>query len=127
MRNCENCYHFHMCDLQYRLEEHQDCKHYKDKSLIVELPCKAGDTVYIKGEAVTIAFIHIDETITCCVEFDCGERDCSTCHFYEDDVSWEGEHDCKAIGYYEFTADDIGVTVFLTKEEAEKECERCQT
>lgn len=46
MNNCENCYHFHMCDLQYRLEEHQDCKHYKDKSLIIELPCKIGDIVY---------------------------------------------------------------------------------
>lgn len=49
MRNCENCYHYHMCDLQNRLEEEQDCKHYKDKSLIVELPCKVGDTVYCIG------------------------------------------------------------------------------
>jgi hypothetical protein len=127
MNNCENCYHFHVCDLQYRLEEHQDCKHYKDKSLIVELPCKVGDTVYIKGEPVTIDFIHIDETISCCVTFDCYKRDCCACPFYEDDVSWEGEHDCRTQGYYEFTADDIGKTVFLTKEEAEKECERCQT
>lgn len=34
MRNCENCYHFHMCDLQYRLEENRECKHFKDESLI---------------------------------------------------------------------------------------------
>ena len=42
MPKCENCYHYHMCDLQYRLEEHQDCKHYKDKSLIIDLSYKVG-------------------------------------------------------------------------------------
>lgn len=50
MPKCENCYHYHMCDLQYRLEEHQDCKHYKDSSLIVELPCKPMPTVMQDGE-----------------------------------------------------------------------------
>lgn len=40
MTKCENCYHYHMCDLQYRLEDYQECKYYKDKSLIIELPCK---------------------------------------------------------------------------------------
>ena len=42
------------------------------------------------------------------------------CPFYEDVVSWEGEHDCATNGYLEFTADDIGKTVFLTREDAEK-------
>lgn len=55
MRNCENCYHFHMCDLQYRLEEHQNCKHYKDKSLIIDLPCKVG-TKHNK-----LSFIAVDD------------------------------------------------------------------
>lgn len=49
MRNCENCYHYHMCDLQNRLEDYQECKYFKDKSLIVELPCKVGDVVYKLG------------------------------------------------------------------------------
>lgn len=47
MAKCENCYHFHMCDLQDRLEDYQDCKHFKDKSLILELPCKVGDVIYV--------------------------------------------------------------------------------
>lgn len=47
MRNCKNCYHYHMCDLQNRLEDYQDCKYFKDKSLIIELPCKVGDTVFV--------------------------------------------------------------------------------
>lgn len=32
--------------MQNRLEDYQDCKHYKDESSIVELPCKVGDVVY---------------------------------------------------------------------------------
>ena len=47
MLNCEDCYYFHMCDLQYRIEENQKCNHFKDKSLIIELTCKVGDTVYL--------------------------------------------------------------------------------
>ncbi len=38
-QKCENCYHWCMCDLQYIIEDCQNCKYYKDKSLIVELPC----------------------------------------------------------------------------------------
>lgn len=37
MNNCKNCYHYHMCDLQYRLEKNQECKHFEDTSLIIEL------------------------------------------------------------------------------------------
>lgn len=78
---------------------------------------KVGDTVYIKGDPVEISFIHIEDEIYYCVQFDCAERDCSTCPFYEDEISWEGEHNCKTYGYIEFTANDIGKTVFLTRED----------
>lgn len=48
MANCENCYHFHMCDLQNRLEDYQECKHFKDDSMINEalkkqMPMKPKD------------------------------------------------------------------------------------
>lgn len=86
---------------------------------IITLPVRVGDTVYIKGEAVKISYIHIEEEVTYCIQLDCGERDCCCCHFYEDSVSWEGEHDCSRYGYIEFTVNDIGETVFLTREEAE--------
>lgn len=36
MNKCESCYHFHMCDLQNRLEEDQECKHFKDDYMINE-------------------------------------------------------------------------------------------
>ena len=81
---------------------------------------KLGDTVYIKGKPVKISFLHIENEITYCVQLDCGEFDCFSCPFYEDEVSWEGEHDCGTYGYMEFTESDIGKTVFITREEAEK-------
>ena len=85
---------------------------------VTVLPVKVGDIVYIKGEALKISFIHIEKEIYYCIQFDCEE--CCVCPFYEDEVSWEGEHDCRTNGYLEFTANDIGKTVFLTREEAEK-------
>ena len=88
---------------------------------VIVPPVKAGDIVYIKGEALKISFIHIEKEIYYCIQFDCEE--CCVCPFYEDEVSWEGEHNCRTNGYLEFTANDIGKTVFLTREEAEKALE----
>jgi predicted nucleic acid-binding Zn finger protein len=90
------------------------------KKNVIVLPCKAGDTVYIKGAPAEVSFIHIEKEITYCVQIDCGTYDCDDCPFYEDEISWEGEHDCKHHGYIEFNDDDIGKTVFLTRGEAEQ-------
>ena len=88
------------------------------KNGVIVPMCKVGDTVYVKGVSVKVSDIRIDNEITYCVQIDCNE--CCVCPFYEDVVSWEGEHDCVTNGYLEFTADDIGKTVFLTREDAEK-------
>lgn len=45
--NCKDCYHYDICGF----EECDDdaltfCKDFKDKSLIIELPCKVGETLY---------------------------------------------------------------------------------
>lgn len=53
MVKCENCYHARAC--LNSLSENKGlnntevfvCEHYKDKSLIVELPCRVGDVVYV--------------------------------------------------------------------------------
>ena len=126
---CENCYHYEAC-LNSLFEnkvlnntESFVCEHYKDKSLIVELLYRVGDVVYINGEAVEISFIHIDKEVYYCIQFDCEKYDCSVCPFYEDEVSSEGEHDCRTYGYLEFTTNDIGKTVFLSREEAERALE----
>jgi len=43
---CKDCYHYKAClDMSDTDWEHT-CNHFKDKSRIVELPCKVGQTVY---------------------------------------------------------------------------------
>lgn len=98
-----------------KLADYEDAE---ETGTLVRLPCKVGDTVYIKGVPVKVSGINIENEITYYVHIDC--YDCGDCPFYEDENSWEGEHDCKISGYLEFTDDDIGKTVFLTREEAEK-------
>lgn len=101
MPNCKNCYHYHMCDLQYRLEENRECKHFKDESLIVELPCKVGDVVYRIVRSNHTKIKRIQETKVCriAVDFDGIYIFCQHCAA------------AKAV---------LGKTVFLSREEAEK-------
>lgn len=105
MPNCENCYHFHMCDLQYRLEEHQDCKHYKDKSLIVELPCKVGDTVYKVIERCNLSS-HI-----CVFNGGYGSPRCCVkpCGAYIEEINFSIN-----------MIDLVGKSIFLNRKEAER-------
>ena len=104
MTKCENCYHYHMCDLQNRLEDYQDCKYFKDKSLIVELPCKVGDTVWIifddteTAESRVISSIKLSENR---FTLDFTDFSCFTI--------WSG-----------YCGDYFGESIFLTREEAEK-------
>ena len=58
MTKCENCYHAKICKnypntgLPPKMRDErlgEGCEHFKDKSLIVELPCKANDTLYTFG------------------------------------------------------------------------------
>lgn len=49
---CKDCYHYDACKFYNKnLPEEYDpiewqCDNFKDKSLIVELPCKIGDEIY---------------------------------------------------------------------------------
>lgn len=103
--------------LAQRLEE---LVQYRKERL--NLICAVGDTVYIKGEAVKVSFIHIDETITYGMIFECKKR-CFMCPFCEEAFSLKDEYECLTPGYYQFTADDIGKTVFFSREEYEKQQE----
>lgn len=48
MAKCENCYHAGVCLHRINYEDYDcECANYKDKSLIVELPCRVWDVVYI--------------------------------------------------------------------------------
>ena len=67
MGSCKECYHYEVCRMHYQqkceltyetekevrhamLEAEKGspiCEHFKDRSRIVEPPCKVGDTVYV--------------------------------------------------------------------------------
>ena len=53
MAKCENCYHARAClnslseNKVLNNTESFVCEHYKDKSLVFELPCRVGDVVYV--------------------------------------------------------------------------------
>ena len=128
--NCKDCMCCEVCDSKIYHDSDLDinkgedreiddyCCDFKDRNLFLELPCKVGETVYIKGVPLTVSFIHMEKELHFAIQFACG--DCEDCLFYVDEVSWEGEHDCRTQGYIEFTEEDIGKTVFLTRQKAEK-------
>lgn len=109
MAKCENCYHYEAC-LYFLSKENKVlnntegfvCEHYKDKSLIVELPCRVGDTVYILiDESEKFGGSYIKEEKVA-------------------EISTAGRiwtNDC----YYD--SDDVGKTIFLSREEAERALE----
>ena len=76
---------------------------------VLPLELKPGDTVYIKGKAVKVSYVYIDDEVSYCVQQHCYDTHCHDCPLYS-----LGDENCD--GYFEFKADDIGKTVFLTKE-----------
>lgn len=92
-----------------------DIEDKKEQGTLIELPCKVGDTVYFpvyesRWDCAEIDLIHITdkEIIFEWVQYDRG---------YELTELWDNG---------EFTLEDIGKTVFLTREEAEKRLKEIQ-
>lgn len=80
---------------------------------VIVPPVKVGGTVYINGKPAEVSFISIESDISFCIQADCFWKDCKDCCFVDSNI-------CNNGGHFEFTASDIGKTVFLTREEAEK-------
>ena len=103
--NCKDCIHYVMCLLGARVNGATGtCLNFNNKSEWVHLPCKVGDVVY----QVTRNFIS--EFIVRFVEI----ATCGNLFLHTDLISgivYTGEV---------FSESDIGKTVFLTREEAEK-------
>ena len=110
---CADCLHYEACqswirhgtalwdDFHYSVE---DCPFYEDKSEWVHLPCKVGDVVYqVTRNFISEFRVRFVEIATCVNLF-----------LHTDLISgivYTGEV---------FSESDIGKTVFLTREEAEK-------
>ena len=101
MTKCERCYHNKVCINGANYKNAESCIHFKDKDLIAELPCKAGDKVFMttQNNILEMEVIQIKISAHWTV-FDC-------VHVVYDE-------------YEEFFYErDIGKSVFLTREEAE--------
>ncbi len=107
---CKDCIHNEKCALIWFCEffgaSAGICDRFQDKSKIIELPCKIGDKIYA---------ILGDGTPPSCVE----EGKVFKITLTRDGAVWLS---ASAFDGFEINRriDDIGKTVFLTREEAEK-------
>ena len=99
MPKCENCYHKDICAAFFDGSGMPDCDCFKDKSLIAELPCRVGDTLYVIIDESGGAYIKEEKAV---------------------EISTEGRIWTNAC-YYD--SDDVGRMIFFTREEAEKALE----
>ena len=108
MATCKDCIHYDVC---YKKPDHFDdlsvnggCKDFADKSRYIELPCNVGDVVYqVTRNFISEFRVRFVEIATCGNVF-----------LHTDLISgiiYTGEV---------FSESDIGKTVFLTREKAEK-------
>lgn len=99
MAKCKECVYEPMCYKNEHfgrdLETDEACEHFREAAKMLEVPVNVGDTVYI---VCTLDGLAIIDEVTI--------EEVSTQRIWTDEV------------YYDY--DDIGKTVFLTREEAEK-------
>lgn len=134
---CKECIHNDICEKLRPIECCMDitCSHFKNKANFVELPCPCdvGNTVYVTVNCSRIMKFYDNDYLTgtgsieCPFENVCKFTECNdeniqvleTCVSYLlcDDDGWS--FGCEHINR-NYNLDDIGKTVFLTKEEAEQ-------
>ena len=113
MAKCDKCYHAGVCLHRINYEDYDcECTNYKDKSLIVELPCRVGDVLFT-------------------IEYNCDSESsyiekikCNSIEIYDCDISIY----CETIegNYDTYIPADFGETVFLSREEAERALEESE-
>lgn len=107
MASCKDCINYGVCkvaELNASNEVENWCDLFKDRSLFVKLPCKVGDFVYLVTNLRTIGkylvtSIEIRKSLV--------------------DINWKM---IDGVGYPTpfVGAEEIGKTVFLSREEAER-------
>lgn len=95
---CKDCLHYEACENKFLPEE--PCKAFSGKSEWVHLPCKVGDTVYIESEYQGVV-----------------ESEVRTLFLASNSI------EMIRTGYCDVPFSNFGVTVFVTREEAEKALE----
>ena len=120
MATCKDCLYVEACssilsgfdvDIEFFSKQISVCKNFKDRSRFVELPCKVGDTVYLDNLHIKYA-----DVIGIYIEAFSGVFDL---RIYTNIQLANG------FGYEyfiskDYTFEDIGKRIFLTKEAAEQ-------
>lgn len=111
MANCKNCIHGCICGSAC-MNEPDGCGDFKDKSKIVELPCKADDVLYVTEYDVDSDKSYIEKVKVSSIEID------------EYGISIY----CKTVegNYDTYVPNDFGDSIFLTSEEAERALEEAE-
>ena len=111
MTTCKDCLHCDVCVIRAMPSafentkwEKEPCDHFKDQSLCIELPCKVGDVVYcissgsVKEKNIVSIAMLISNSLR--------------------SLTFHGKNERGAITSFETI--DLGKTVFLSREEAER-------
>lgn len=123
MADCENCLHCEVCadimkkDLFIKKKMlrivNPICKCFLDKSKVIELPCKVGDTVYSNNPIFSKILPYFVENLNVSY-FE--NKDELLVYTFEANSTNEGE----LLDSIDFEPKDVGKTVFLTYQEAKQ-------
>ena len=113
---CKDCIHYCLCNYEEichydidTIKNAKDCSFFRDRSRFVELPCKVGDTVYFNNvhfKYAKVIAIYIDASGGM---FDLKiSTNVETVSGYESFINKD------------YTFEDIGQRIFLTREAAEQ-------
>lgn len=122
---CKDCIHYIACKSLLESQGYivdgagedadKRCKEFADKSRFVELPCKVGDVVYVLTSDSPTGFEESRVKRMTLSNFNGG----MTIKFKIPCV-----YDDWGKAFWQFSSEDFGKTVFLTKEEAEAELKK---
>lgn len=132
MATCKDCVHYEVCQMHYKqkceltyeterevriaMRKAQkavdiECEHFKDRARFVELPCKVGDSVYLDNLHIKYA-----DVIGIYIDAFGGVFDL---RIYTN-IQLANGFGYKYFISKDYTFEDIGKRIFLTKEEAEQ-------
>ena len=122
MATCKDCIHYNLCrsisriqlgwsgnSVHYVENVEEICKDFKARSRFVELPCKVGDTVYFNN-----VHLRYGKVIAIYIDASGGMFDLDIATNIETVAGYE--HFINK----DYTFEDIGKRLFLTKESAEQ-------
>ena len=110
-KSCKDCLHYEACDMYEDLDGYRSktiCSNFTEKSEWVHLPCKVVDTMFITiGDSIIryeIKRFEIDDLMI-------------WAKGVNNDYVWDAQTVTRCISF------DLGKTIFLSEEEAEKALE----